>query len=219
MNYLTKADYAYEAIKKMLLSGRVKADDRLVVADLAKEIEVSPMPVREALIRLAQEKFVELIPHVGARVITYNHDKLKELHQIRSELESVATRLLAPIITDEQVERLNELMERGKRAVSDEDIHSYYDWNGEFHLTVAGMNPNKTLAEYIESLWESMSIISARYGSKKWRKAESYEEHRLWVEALATRNAAMAEAACRRHCSAIGELNIEDYVIESCDEH
>ena len=215
MNYLTKADYAYEEIKKMLLSGSVKADDRLVVADLAKEIEVSPMPVREALIRLAQERFVELIPHVGARVITYNHDKLKELHQLRCELESVATRFLAPIITAEQIQTLEALMEKGETAVRDEDIHSYYDWNGEFHLTVARMNPNKTLVEYIETLWENMQIISARYGSKKWRKNESFEEHRLWVEALITRDAVMAEAACRRHCSAIGELNIEEYVLES----
>jgi DNA-binding GntR family transcriptional regulator len=170
------------------------------------------MPVREALIRLAQEEFVEIIPHVGAKVTSYNEDKLAEIHQIRIELESLATRFLAPIITDEQLKVLDDLMDEGKRIVDSSDIPAYFKWNRLFHLSIAEMNPNKTLVEYIKSDWQKMEFINQRFVLREWRSTESYNEHRLWIEALRTRAPVKAEAACRSHCSAASKSRLENFL-------
>jgi DNA-binding GntR family transcriptional regulator len=119
------------------------------------------MPVREALIRLAQEEFVEIIPHVGAKVTSYNEDKLAEIHLIRIELESMATRLAAPVITGDQMKLLEDLMDEGKLIVNSGDITSYFKWNRLFHFSVAEMNPNKTLVEYIKSDGKKWSLSAS----------------------------------------------------------
>jgi DNA-binding GntR family transcriptional regulator len=201
----------YIEIKKDILQKLLRPGERLVVGELAKKYDVSPMPIREALIRLAQEEFVEIIPHVGAKVISYNEDKLVEIHQIRIELESFATRLLASIITDDQLKLLDNLMEEGKLIVNSGDIISYFKWNRLFHLSVAEMNPHKTLVEYIKSDWQKMDFISQRFALNEWRSVESYDEHRLWIEALRTRDPIKAEAACRDHCSAVSKTPIENF--------
>jgi DNA-binding GntR family transcriptional regulator len=211
ITYKTKNDFVYVEIKKNILQKLLHPGERLVVSDLAKEYGVSPMPIREALIRLAQEEFVEIIPHVGAKVTSYNEDQLAEIHQIRIELESMATRLAAPVITGDQLKLLDDLMEEGKLVVNSGDIISYFKWNRLFHLSVAEMNPNKTLVEYIKSDWQKMDFISQRFALNEWRSAESYTEHRLWLEALRTRDPIKAETACRNHCSAVSKTPIENF--------
>jgi DNA-binding GntR family transcriptional regulator len=186
--------------------------ERLVVSDLAKKYDVSPMPVRDALIRLAQEEFVEIIPHVGAKVTSYNEDQLAEIHQIRIELESLATRLLAPIITDDQLNLLDDLMDKGKLIVNSDNIISFRQWNRSFHLSISEMNPNKTLVEYIKSDWQKMEFIDQRLVLNEWRSTESYDEHRIWLEALRTRDPVKAGAACRNHCSAVSKLRVENFL-------
>ncbi len=211
MVYKTKSAYVYDSIKGKILREKLQPGDRLVVAELAQELDVSPMPVREALIRLSQENFVEIMPHVGARVIGFNQEKLLEVQQVRTELESLATRLLAPVITDEQVATLEGLLVVGQTALDSPDVHVFYEWNQRFHFTIVEMNPNRLLEELFKSIWERLVMISSRYGVRTWRTKESFAEHQLWAEALKTRDPAVAEAACRRHCSAVGELNIGDF--------
>lgn len=210
--YKTKADYVFEDIRNKILNEEVQSGERLVVADLAREFGVSPMPVREALIRLAQENLVEVIPHVGARVINYDKRRLKEIHQIRIELEVLATRLLAPVITDAQCVALDALMDAGRKTVEQKDTSAYYAWNKEFHFTVAEMNPNHLLEEEIKSSWERMYVITTNRGRNiSWRKGDSIAEHQLWVEALKTRDPFIAEAACRKHCSAASDFGMDHF--------
>jgi DNA-binding GntR family transcriptional regulator len=213
ITYKTKNDFVYIEIKKDILQKLLHPGERLVVSELAKKYEVSPMPIREALIRLAQEEFVEIIPHVGAKVTFYNENKWAEIHQIRIELESLATRLLAPIITDEQLKLLDDLMEEGKLIVNSGDIASFRKWNRLFHLSIVEMNPNRTLEEYVKSDWQKMHFIGQRFALTEWRSADSYNEHRLWIEALRTRDPAKAEVACRSHCAAVSKTNIENFFL------
>ena len=212
MNQQTKSDYIYNVLKKRLIKGEYKDLERLVVADIAKELGVSPMPVREALIRLAQDSFVEIIPHVGARVISYNHERMAQIHQIRCELEATATRLLAPIITDEQIAMLESILKEGRAIVESRDTKGYFKWNKKFHLTIIEMNPNEVLTEYINNTWQNLELISSRYSSNTWRYDESIEEHFIWIEALRTHDPVLAEAACRHHDSAVRGINIANYM-------
>jgi DNA-binding GntR family transcriptional regulator len=199
----------YTDIKKNILQKSLHPGERLVVSDLAKKYDVSPMPVREALIRLAQEEFVEIIPHIGAKVISYNEEKLAEIHQIRIELESIATRFLAPIITDDQLQVLDDLLEVGKPLIDSNNMTPYREWNRLFHHTIAEMNPNRTLEDNIKSDWQKLRYITSRFDIQEWRSAESYNEHKLWVEAPRTRDPVKAEAACRNHCSVVAKVHKE----------
>lgn len=206
ITYQTKNDFVYNEIKKDILHKRYHADERLVVSELAKKYNVSPMPIREALIRLEQEEFLVNIPHVGAKVSRYNEEKLLEIYQIRTELESIATKLLASVITDENIKVLDALLEEGQQLKGRDDTEAFFEWNRKFHFAIANMNPNKTLSEYIKTAWQKLGLISSRIGFYEWRSEESYAEHVLWVNSLKTRNPVEAEHACRQHCQASSEF-------------
>jgi DNA-binding GntR family transcriptional regulator len=212
INYQSKNDYVYSKIKKDILQKVLKPGQRLVVSELAKKLDSSPMPVREAIVRLAQEEFVELIPHVGASVISYNEQKLFEIHQIRIELEPLATRLLAPVITDKQIKKLDDIMNDGKVIIGNGSAEEYFEWNQKFHCTIAEMNPNRTLGDQIITMWQKLKLIGNRYGLHTWRLDSSYEEHMLWTNALRLRDPVAAEAACRKHCTAVNESNLEGFI-------
>lgn len=169
------------------------------------------MPVREALIRLAQEDFLEMIPHVGAKVTKCSEKKLKEIHQIRIELEGAATRLLAQVITESDMKKLSALIDEGKDYLGYDRLQEYFAWNQRFHYTIAEMNPNRTLEEYIKSIWSRMHLVTGDGGVTSWRSEQSYAEHILWVDALRLRDPAEAERACRRHCSVAAESNLASF--------
>ncbi len=212
ITYQSKNDYVYSKIKKDILQKLLKPGQRLVVSELAKKLNSSPMPVREALIRLAQEEFVELVPHVGASVISYNEQRLLEIHQIRIELESLATRLLAPVISDKQIKKLDDLMNNGKLIIGSGSVEQYFEWNKKFHRTIAEMNPNRTLANQIITIWQKLELIGTRFGLHTWCIDKSYSEHMLWTNALRSRDPVTAEAVCRQHCTAVSESNLEDFI-------
>ena len=170
-----------------------------MVGDLARKYDVSPMPVREALIRLEKEEFLEVIPHVGAKVTRFNERKLSELQQVRIELEAMASRLLAPIISDSDLKALDSLLEQGRLIVENGVVNEYFAWNEKFHLAIAGMNPNRTLLEYIESIWQKLTLLTTRIGAQEWRTGISFAEHQHWVSALRLRDPEEAERVCRQH--------------------
>ena len=211
--YKTKSDVVYSEVRQKIINKEYNPGDRLVVADLARSLNVSPMPVREALIRLAEDDLVVIIPHVGASVINFDKKRMLEIQQIRCELEVLATRLLAPIITEEQCLMLDDLLADGEDTIDEEDDKQYYQWNERFHLTIAKMNPNRLLEEEIKICWERMNVISKGHPSSSphWRKKSSFAEHQMWVNALKTKDPAVAEAICRKHCAAVTISNLSHF--------
>jgi DNA-binding GntR family transcriptional regulator len=213
MAYITKNDYVYQEIKRAILKKAYHDGERLVVSDLVKKYGVSPMPIREALTRLAHENYIELIPHVGAKVISFNQDQYKEIQQIRVELEVIATKLLAPVITDNQIAALETLMKEGNVFLRENTPINYTRWNKKFHLLVAEMNPNRALEEYIKNEWAKMEIVVSKSLMEKWRVLESYHEHEQWYAALKARDSEKAESACRIHCSAVAGTDLGDSLL------
>lgn len=100
------AERAYDHIRRQMLAGRLRAGTRLSDTTLALEIGVSRTPVREALIRLQNEGFVEQVPRIGIFVRVPEYEELLELHDIRRLLESHAAARAARRITPEQLAEL-----------------------------------------------------------------------------------------------------------------
>ena len=88
----SKSEFVYETIKEAIISGQLKPGARLVLADLAQKLNVSTQPVREALMRLDTEGYVQWTLNVGAVVADMSVDDLKDDIPILRELEGLATR-------------------------------------------------------------------------------------------------------------------------------
>src|SRR5215471_9911348 len=102
----TKADEIALVLEDEIVSGAIEAGVVLRQEQLSERFGVSRTPIREALRRLAALGLVSFVPNRGVRVRTLDRDDLREAFLVRAELESLATELAAPRITDEQLAEL-----------------------------------------------------------------------------------------------------------------
>src|ERR1700761_4370924 len=91
----TLAEKAFETLHRAIITGRLQPGTRLPIEDLAEVLEMSPMPIREAVRRLDAAGLVENIPHRGARVTELSVIDLAEVYEARLALELPAIRRAA----------------------------------------------------------------------------------------------------------------------------
>ena len=97
--YKSKKDLVVDVIREAILSGELEPGARLLQEDLAERLQVSSTPVREALRQLESEGILQSSPNRGVRVTEVDFGAVREIYQIRAELEALATRCAAPRLT------------------------------------------------------------------------------------------------------------------------
>jgi DNA-binding GntR family transcriptional regulator len=105
-------DLVYESLRKAIFDGNLKPGDRLVEIALAQELNVSRTPVREALRKLETEGLVEAVPRKGVIVRGFDPEDILEVYTIRMALEKVAAVRTARRITSEELEELQDHLDR-----------------------------------------------------------------------------------------------------------
>src|SRR3970040_2325049 len=104
----TKADDIALALEESIVSGEIPPGTVLRQEQLSEQFEVSRTPVREALRRLAALRVGSFVPNPCVRVRTFSHDELREAFLVRAELESLATELATPQMTEGDLAALEE---------------------------------------------------------------------------------------------------------------
>lgn len=105
----TTQELVFEFLRDAILSGRLSGGSRLVQDKLAADLNVSRVPVREALLQLEAEGFVRMEAHRGASVVWLSPEEVAEIFEIRIILVSAAVRKTVPLLSDEQIERLGRI--------------------------------------------------------------------------------------------------------------
>ena len=98
----TVVNYVTASLMKAVLNGTLKKGDRLIREEWAERLDVSRMPIREALTQLQIEGLVEMVPHKGAIVTPITRDNIEEIYHTRSMLEGLAVEKSIPFLTDEE---------------------------------------------------------------------------------------------------------------------
>lgn len=204
------ADSAYDAVREMILSGRIEAGNRLGEVELAAELGLSRTPVREALQRLGAEGLVEVLPHRGARVVRWTADDLEEIFELRAQLEPYgAGRAAARGASEGFLDRLTELCDGMERAVKDQDFRLLAALNDEFHTAIIDGSGNSRLPALVRSVVHVPLVIGTfeRYDSVSL--ARSMGHHRELVAALRARDRLWAESVMRSHIRAAADHLID----------
>jgi DNA-binding GntR family transcriptional regulator len=170
-----------EGLRRGILSGALESGQPLRQEQIAKDFEVSAVPVREALRQLAGEGLVTLSPNRGARVSEVSYEEAKEITEIRVALESLALRLSVPNMTEDdfrQAERVLDLWD------AEEDPATFTALNWRFHTVLYEPARQPRLMAMIRSLHASFDLYVGRY-SAAWMglKARAQLQHRNIVEA------------------------------------
>jgi DNA-binding GntR family transcriptional regulator len=182
--FKSKSEIVYDFLKLNILNGKLKPDERIAIADIAKILSVSGIPIREALTKLEAEGLVTITPHIGASVVKIDKIKLEEIHVIRTELEGLATQLACPCLKEEDFERLEQTLEESETAFADADYKELTELNESFHFTIYRSCPNQSLNKMIVELLNKSRFASSSLVISESRAKNSIEEHRLIVQAL-----------------------------------
>lgn len=199
-NHRTLAERAFAALHEAIVTGVFAPGDRLPIEDLAGPLQMSPMPVREALRRLHAAGLVENIPHRGARVTEMSVDDLREVYEARLELEPLAVRHAAARFTDEHAAKAAAALERHVRAYRRGDVNDTFTAHTAFHFALYRAGGSRWLLRLITPLWES----SQRYRlalPPRYRRAleERRSEHERILQACVAHDPDVAARELHDH--------------------
>lgn len=168
--------WVYQLLRTNLMCGRISPGIALTIRGLAQMLDVSPMPVREALHRLACEGAIEVKNNRRVIVPLMTAEKFSELCQLRIILETHAAISALPHIDGQQLDRLVQLDRQINIAVEKGDIEEISLSNQQFHRSLYLTNPSQRSVPLIESLWLQLGPFS-RVVVSKLKKAYRIDHH------------------------------------------
>lgn len=186
-------------IERMILCGELPAGTRLKESVLARKLSVSRGPVREACRALAELGFVYLFPNRGVYVKRLDRTDAMEVYDLRAGLTGLAASLLAPIVTDRQIEQLQRLLADMDRAARAADFAAFYLLNLELHDVIVEATGNSRLIKSYRSLVKEFQLFRTHGLVQQEALMDSSVEHRAIVEALTARDAQASYDASYRH--------------------
>lgn len=179
--------WVYQLLRTNLLCGRIGPGRALTIRGLAQMLNVSPMPVREALHRLACESAIEVKDNRRVIVPVMNADKFNELCELRILLETHAAIGALPHIGEAQIETLIHIDNQINAAIDAGAIEDIALFNQQFHRSLYSANPLQLSVPLIESLWLQLGPFS-RIVISKLKKAYQVDRHIEAIEALHNRD-------------------------------
>lgn len=159
----TLAAQVVERIRQAILDQSLPPGSRINQYKLAEDLEVSLVPVREALKVLESEGLVSITPRRGAFVTEISLSDLDELYFARKLLEGEAIALACPHLTEADFAALAELMTAMRDSTDAADIRAFMLGNREFHMRIYAAAGNRYLLQTIEKLWEHSELYRFRY--------------------------------------------------------
>ncbi|MEE4024966.1 GntR family transcriptional regulator [Gordonia sp. PKS22-38] len=145
-------DHAYDALRAQIVGLDLPPGTRLVERDLAVELEVSRIPLREAIQRLQQDGLVVVVPRQGAIVAPFTADDVRDLFDVRESLEVLAARLAAERADAAGLEALADQLEIARDATARDDKPAIAAANARFHTIIVDLAANPLLENILRPL-------------------------------------------------------------------
>ena len=198
-NKKTISAMVQERIRDAILSGMLEAGSRLDQNQLADDLNVSLVPVREALKKLEGEGFVQIIPRRGAFVTKSSLDDMEDLYFTRSLLEGQAAYHAADKLTDGDLEKLDQLMVEMGKALQERNYGAFSQTNHDFHFIIYNAAKSKYLVNMIANLWELAQRYRFRYVVMADQSSVIQAEHQAILDACHARDAKALRDAVIQH--------------------
>lgn len=178
-------DVLFSAFKQAITLGRIPAETMINEKQLAQSLHISRTPIRAALDQLAVERLVERKAGSGVIVRGISKRDADEVFEIRVVLETLATAKAARNMTEEDFEELRELLERGQRLNSGDNVEGVVDNWDDFNRFIFAKANSPRLQSIIEPLQAYTRYFRNVSARPEERRNQALEEH--WGIYLAMR--------------------------------
>lgn len=182
----SKHEAVYSTLRQRILEGRYGPGSNLVLARIARDLQVSPVPVREAIRRLEAEGLVTFERNVGARVAILDDDAWDELVEMLALLDGYAVRQAKPHLTADTLAQAAALNDALRRQLTDGiDNHTVMRLHRQFHRTIYAHAKNTHLIDALDQTWDRIDasrVMVELYPAK--RLASAVDEHDEFLRRL-----------------------------------
>lgn len=200
----SKSEQAYESILARITSGSYGPGYRLVLSTIADELDMSVVPVREAIRRLQSESLVAYERNVGATVVGIDPTVYHHTMETLALVEGFATALCAPLITAEQISKARQINEEMRTSLQNFDPVRFTKLNQEFHSVLFTNCPNPHILDLVHRGWARLGALrSSTFAYVPGRASESVAEHEEILRLIETgADADVIEKTARKHRAA-----------------
>ena len=143
--YLPLRDVVFNTLRQAILTGEMEPGERLMEIQLANKLGVSRTPIREAIRKLELEGLVIMIPRKGAEVAHITVKDMRDVLEVRSALEELATTLACKNVTPEHIEELKTANRVFEAAIVSKDVVAIVNADVAFHNIIYSMTDNQRL--------------------------------------------------------------------------
>ena len=178
-----------------IMDGKLKMGEKLNTEELARQLGVSRMPIREALKSLEKMGLAESIPYVGVKLVSWEQEDVLQIYLMRQLLEPLAAGEACKKITEEQIHELEEIHKEYVPIVEADEIDAkkLYLQNRKFHFAIYSISEMDRVCAMIESLWDTLSFFKLIYGRDVIKNTNGAKnmiaEHQGYIDALKDRDA------------------------------
>ncbi|AJP74525.1 GntR family transcriptional regulator [Sphingomonas hengshuiensis] len=193
-------ELAYDHLLTMLMTLQIAPGERIAIDAVARRLDISQTPIREALSQLEAEKLVYKTPNIGYRASPQmTRGEVRDLYTLRLLIEPYAAARAAEATTDEAIAILTEIG-ADMSGVAEGDARAYSRFaeaDDRLHRLIATGSGNRLIAETVERLHAHLHIFRTLFHTNA--PIEAAAEHQLIIDALVARDPHAAEAAVRTH--------------------
>jgi len=156
LGYRSLTECVMDYLKAQLNSGELIPGDEIDLKALSDTLEISRTPIREALIQLVKDGFVELFSRKQFRIRKLSLDEIKDIYQVIGTLEAEAASVACAKISNDEIKKLGELHKRMADFLKTDDFKNYLDLNAKSHSIITQHCENPILLEIITKLKERL---------------------------------------------------------------
>lgn len=205
-----QAAVAYDEIKRRILDNEMPAGTQVLESELADLLGMSRTPVREAMIRLADDGLVEVRPRHGMRVLPVSADDMREIYQVLTALEASAASALAERgLAPDEIQLLRTALEEMDAALARDDLAAWARADQAFHWHLVDLCGNARLRSAVAACLDQSHRVRMLTLRLRPKPLASNTDHRALVEAIEARDPERARAIHHRHRSEAGRMLVE----------
>jgi DNA-binding GntR family transcriptional regulator len=208
-DYKPLGDVVFEYLRDAILTGKLKPGERLMEIQLAEKLGVSRTPVREAMKKLEQENFIEMVPRKGAYVKDIHAKDMLDVLEIRALLEGFAAYQAASAMGEKEIRDMEKLIEKFEKAILLEDKEGLIETDNKFHDIIYKSTKNDKLKDIIKSLQDQFHRFRIIYFSE----FDDYElisvGHKDILEAIKAKDGERARRVAEDHINIVERSVLE----------
>ena len=196
---LTATERVEEYIRRAIYRGALKPRERVIEEDVAKLLQCSRGPVREAILRLERDGLIVTVARRGTFIRDFSPESIEVIFSMRAKLEALCVRYLRGHLNEQAERTLQEALKKMKTAAAKNDNEAFFFADMNFHQTIWKLSNRAPLENSLNTLMNPFIFMLARAYSTQMSITERYKRHAQYLELVLTEPESKVERSVEQY--------------------